>query len=60
MALSQRDAEQIVGVVADCGERGVLTHNAQDEIINELQRRFPQHDWYWYRLFRLVADAVRV
>mgnify|MGYP001616634715 CR=1 FL=1 len=58
MALSQYDAEQIAGVLADCAERGVLTQNAQDELLDELQRRFPQHSWY--RMFRLLADAVRV
>ena len=58
MALSQRDAEQIAGVLADCDERGVLTQNALDALLEELARRFPQHSWY--RLFRLLADAVRV
>ena len=58
MALSQRDAEQIAGVLADCDERGVLTQNAQDELLDGLQQRFPEHRWY--RLFRLIADAMRV
>jgi hypothetical protein len=54
--LSKRDAQKIVGVLVACKDRRVgLTQKAEDALVEELARVFP--DYPWYRLFTELTEA---
>lgn len=57
--LSKRDAQKIVGVLVACKDRRVgLTQKAEDALVEELARVFP--DYPWYRLFTELTEAESV